>query len=339
MSDRKAVAVSLPAALSLLALVASAAPPGQDSQTWLAAGEKPAGEAAQAQAPPAKAPAEAPAAEAPPLPFHTIEGTGGCCITPMAYLVNPGRPGTVFGLPSASFTYLSAGHKNVESFAVTETFLRRLEFGYAINRFGMGTLRDDVERAAKMDIGHDSLCLHHFNLRAMLVEENSFNLPLPAITAGVHFKYNDAVRSIDNHLRGVLGSIGFARSNGTDFTLTASKTLPDVLGRPLILTAGMRNSQAAQIGYLGFGHSCATTFEGSAVYLPLDWLAVGYEFRQKSNPYDRIPGLVGDEDNWHAVSVGIIYKRMTICAGWANLGNLANSSGDCAWALQLKYEF
>jgi hypothetical protein len=304
-------------------------------ETWLAMTEKAAAKEAQ---PPQTQP-EAPPGEPPPLPFHTIEGYGGACITPMAYLVNPGKPGTIAGMPSTSFTFVQAGKKNVEVFAVTETFWRRIELGYAINRFDMGTLPSAIKKATGTDIERHDVYLHNFNVRAMLLEENSFNLPLPAVTAGAHFKYNDGIRSIDNRLSGTMTSIGFHQSNGTDYTLTASKTLPIVFGRPVILSAGLRNSQASQIGYLGFGDRCATTFEGSVVYLPLDWLAVGYEFRQKRNPYDRIANLVGGEDNWQTVVVGLIFKDWTLCVGWANLGNLANSDGTGGWAIQFKYEF
>ena len=48
-----------------------------------------------------------------------------------------------------------------------------------------------------------------------------------------------------------------------------------------------------------------------------DHIAVGYEFRQKTDPYGTIasnePGewLVGPEDNWHAVEVGYIINKRT----------------------------
>jgi hypothetical protein len=34
------------------------------------------------------------------------------------------------------------------------------------------------------------------------------------------------------------------------------------------------------VGYLGFADKRTTTFEGNVIYVPLDWLALGYEFRQ-----------------------------------------------------------
>jgi hypothetical protein len=286
---------------------------------------------------------DAPATEGPPLPFHTIEGYGGGALTPMAYLVNPGKKGDIFGLPSASFSNVIAGEKNLQSVAISETLFGRIELSYAAERFGIGTLDDDIKKATGVDIDRDAVYLHNFNVRGLLVEENSFGTKwLPALTGGVHFKVNDGIADVNRKLGGALTSIGYDEPWGVDFTLTASKTLVEkwTFNRPLILTVGGRNSDAAQLGFLGFGSQRTTTVEASAVYLPTDWLLVGYEFRQKANPYDRIPGLVGDEDNWQAVDVSwLINKNMTLTGGWGILGNVANTQEDGAWFLQFKYEF
>ena len=276
----------------------------------------------------------------PPLPPHNIEGVGGCLITPMAYLVNPGPEGTKVGLPAVSFSFMDLGHKkNVTAFAVTQTFFRRFELGYSVSRFDLGNLPNDVSNMTGFHIGRSDVYLHNFNLRAQLIEEDSFDLPLPAVTAGVHFKYNCGIRTIDNRTQGAFSAIGMERSNGVDFTLTATKTVP-VFGRPVMLTAGLRNSQAAQIGYLGFADECQTTIETGVVCLVTDWLAVGYEFRQKVNPYDKIDGLIEDEDNWHAVVVGLVLSdNLTLCAAWGCLGNMANTDASGSWGLQLKYNF
>ena len=57
----------------------------------------------------------------PPLPFHCIEGYGGGAITPMAYLVNPGAPGCVFGKPAVGLTVGNLGDKQLQAITVTET--------------------------------------------------------------------------------------------------------------------------------------------------------------------------------------------------------------------------
>jgi len=308
----------------------------EEQGTFLAAVEQAAVDADQA---PAKTAQTAAPSKPAPLPLHTIEGVGGVLITPTAYLVNPGPEGTKIGLPTASFSAVFMGQKNLQTFAVTETFLRRIEVGYAISRFHLGTLGDELKKATSRDI-RDEVYLHHFNLRGLLIEENSCGLPLPALTAGVHFKVNSGIESIDDELNGALDSIGYERSSGVDYTLTASKTLPNILGRPMIVSAGLRNSSASDIGYLGFSDHCQTTVEANAVYLLTDWMAVAYEFRQKNGPYQKLDGLVGEEDNWHTIALGfIINENLTVSAAYGHFGRMFNSREDCGWGFQLKYEF
>jgi hypothetical protein len=286
--------------------------------------------------------------KAPPLPFHSIEGYGGGAITPMAYLVNPGPQDCVFGKPAAALTVGNLGDKQLEAITVTETLWGRVELGYGADRASLGDLPSDIYESTDMDIETGSVWLHNFNVRFLLVKENTClaGLPLPAITAGVHFKYNDGIAQINNSLNNALSTIGYTANNGVDFTLTATKNFAKIAGRPLFITAGLRESEAADIGLLGFGNTYHMTFEGSVVYMPTDRLAIGFEFRQKFDPYGTItsiePGemLVGPEDNWYAVEAGfILNKHTTLCAGWGHFGNLVNSDANDSWLMQLKYEF
>jgi hypothetical protein len=311
------------------------APPGGSEETWLAAAEKVAQKEVESAAV-----AEAPPGKAPPLPFHCIEGYSGGPITPMAYLCNPGAKGAVCSTPTVSYTFLSLGEKQLHAVSVTQVFFNRLELGYAYNYFNVGTLYDDISKAG-LDMGRDHVHLHHFNVRFNLLPENSFDLPLPAVTGGVHFKYNQGIKSIDHALGGALKSIGYEKDNGVDYTLTATKMFPKLaFGRPIILTGGLRLSNAAQLGYLGFGGECNATFEGSVAYLPLDNLCLAYEFRGKNNPYNRLQELVDDEDHWQVLSASwIVNDRFTITGIYGMLGNIANARADCSLGIQVKYEF
>jgi len=304
---------------ALLSLIATTVAVGQSEDTGGGAGEKP-------------------QTEAPPLPFHTVEGYGGGAITPMAYLVNPSAEGTVWGKPAVAFSSVVLGHKNLQALTITETLFGRLELGYGLDRLGLGTLPDDIEDATTVDIDRDEVWLHNFNARFLLLKEGK----LPALTAGVHFKINDGIEDIDDTLGGALSGIDYDKDTGVDVTLTASKTLVAdwTFKRPVILTGGLRNSSAGQVGLLGFGDDRATTFEGSVAVLPTNWLLVAYEYRGKSNPYDEIPGLIEDEDDWHAVDVSwIVNSHTTLVAGWGAFGNVTNESENETWWLQAKYEF
>ncbi len=282
---------------------------------------------------------------APPLPFHTIEGVGGGAITPMAYLVNPEpiSEGALLGKPAFALSYVNFGAKNLDAITVTETIGGRIELGYAGDRLGLGTLPSDIRDATTLDIDRSHLWLHNFNARFLAIKEDTcvYGLSMPAVTTGVHFKVNDGIGNINGRLGGALSAIGYERQNGVDFTVTATKTLsPAILGRPLILTGGLRLSQAAQLGLLGFGDDYHATFEGNLVYLPCDWLIFAYEFRQKANPYDQIPGLIGDEDSWNAFDAAIVLnEHATLVAGYGLFGMCCNTRADNAWWLQLKYEF
>ena len=320
----------------------------RNQENWLAMVDS-----ADAATAPATAPADADASEehaassadrkGAPLPFHTIEGYSGGTITPLAYLCNScncGCKGKHLTPPSVSYTFLGIGSKRMHTVAVTQSFLNRIEVGYAMNHFHLGSFYDDLRKAGLKPERRDVL-LHHFNVRAKILEENSFGLPLPAISAGVHLKYNNGIKQINRRLGRALSAIGYDKHYGVDYTLTATKMFPKLAcGRPIIVTAGVRFSKAAQLGLLGFGKTCRASFEGSVIYLPTDWLVLGYEFRQKHNPYGQIPGLVGDEDNWQALSASVVVNKHLTILGVAGLcGNIANANADTTWGLQLKWEF
>jgi hypothetical protein len=284
----------------------------------------------------------------PPLPFHSIEGYGGGAITPMAYLVNPGPQDCVFGKPAAALTVGNLGDKQLQAITVTETLWGRVELGYGADRASLGDLPTDIHESTDVDIETGSVWLHNFNARFLLVKEDTClaGLPLPAITAGVHFKYNDGIAQINNALGNVMNTIGFAANNGVDFTLCATKKFAKVAGHPLFVTVGLRESEAAEIGLLGFGNTYHMTFEGNVVYMLTDHIVVGFELRQKVDPYGTIasdePGemLIGPEDNWYAIEAAyILNMHTTFCAGWGHFGNLVNSDANDSWLMQLKYEF
>ena len=304
--------------------------------------------ATESPAPPA-APDAAPAAapeKGPPLPFLTIEGVGGGAITPMAYLVNPGDECHTFGKPSAALSVVNAGEKNLDSIAVADTLFQRIEIGYAAERFGVGTLRQNVENATGLDIGTNDVWLHNFDARVLLVKENTCfaGVELPAITAGADIKYNSSIADINNRLLGTLTGIGYRNASGVDYTLTATKTIPEAFGRPVIVTAGLRLSEGADLGFLGFGNTYYATFEGNVACLLTDQLLVAYEFRQKTDPYSQVVvggnTLIGTESNWNAIDVALILnKHTTFVAGWGAFGVLADTTENGAWFLQLKHEF
>jgi len=293
----------------------------------------------------AAAPAAAGGAEAatekptkgPPLPLYTVEGTGGGLIVPMAYLVNAG-PGAG---PTGGYTFVKIGKKTIHQASITQTILGRLELGYALVTVDLGDFPRDVQKHTGVDIGFSHIVMHNFNVRGLVVPEGTCSPYMPAITGGVTFKYTPAVQEIDRRLGRGVRALGMERSNGTDFTLTASKTIPNVcFGRPVMVTGGLRFSQGAQLGLLGFGDAYRLTAEGSVCVPVTDWMAIAYEYRQKKNPYRRLGSLVGEEDSWHTLCLAfILNEHCALACGWGDFGYMINHREEGVWGFQFKYEF
>jgi len=280
----------------------------------------------------------------PPLPLHTIEGNSGVCLSSTAYLANPAESGDVFGLPSVSTTAVFLGEKDLESFAVTENLWGLVEIGYAYERFGLGDWPDDVRMAAGASV-NQHLGLHNLNFRMMTVREGDFDCPwMPAVTFGTHLKWNEGHTKLDDDLGGLLDTLGSDHSRGTEFTLVASKTVANILPRPVIVSAGIRNGDAIHTGLFGFAGERRMTFEGSVIAFLTDRLAFAAEYRQKSDLMDQFSTggyhLVKAENDWWTLCLGyVLNDNTTISGGYANLGNVANHREENAFGIQVKYEF
>jgi hypothetical protein len=288
-------------------------------------------------------PAPAPPKEPPPLPLHGIEGMGGIFATYSAYLVNPAGPGEIFGMPSAGFAYVFLGHgRHLLAPTVTATLWDRLELGYGFNYFDLGDLPLDLldDPRVGVRISDDSVNLHNFNARLLMLKEGAFGQSwLPALTAGIHYKWNTDIDNINDDLNGGLRGIGIADNDGLDFTLYASKLLT-FLPRPLLINVGMRTTQAAHLGLLGFTDDWEFLFEGNGVLFLTDRFAIGGEYRQKSSDYTPIPGLVEPEDDWWTVVAAfVVNEHLTFSGGYGNFGWVLNHRANGSWGIKAKWEF
>src|SRR4030042_1898548 len=174
----------------------------------------------------------------PPLPMHNVEGNSGVFITSTAYMANPPENGETFGLPSVSFSFAAIGEKDFESVAVTENIGGKVELGYALERLGLGDWPDDVKAYAGIHV-ENHVFLHNFNTRLMVIEEGGFDCTwIPAVTLGAHFKWNDGHNDINRQTGGLCDMLGADHDSGTDFTAVATKTISDLLPKPLIVSAG-----------------------------------------------------------------------------------------------------
>ena len=279
--------------------------------------------------------------EPPPLPFHAAEGVGGLWLTHSACLVNPPEKGKVFGSPSVGGMFVDLGHeKHLEIFTMTETLWGRVELGYGFIRASLGDLPQKIEQATTVAISDQSICLHNFNMRVAILQEGAFNKQwMPALTAGIHYKYNSEISDIDDELFGTLGTIGIKDNDGLDFTLYATKMLSG-LPRPVMINAGIRSTKGAHVGLLGFTDKRKIVGEASIAVFITNRFIMATEYRQKPNEYEAIPGLIKEEEDWWSVICGyIINDRMTIGGGYGHFGGLLNHEANSIWGVALKYEF
>jgi len=286
-------------------------------------------------------PEEKPECAAPPLPPHSIEGPGGIFVTPVAYLVNPGERGRPIGMPALGVTYAMLRDKDFFAATFSVTLVNRVELSYAFNNLQLGDLRRDIRRKTGLDADYSHVQLHHFNLRVNLVPEGAFEQTwMPAVTAGIHFKYNKHVDSLNHRLGGVLHMIGVDDNSGVDYTLVATKMITDLLPRPLLLTAGVRRTKACHIGLLGFSNHYSTQAELSFAQFITDRLMLVGEYRSKPDKLDEMPGLVEEEDDWWTLAFCyILNNSSTLSFGYFNPGAVLNEDVNNGWACRLMYEF
>jgi len=274
-----------------------------------------------------------------PLPLHQIEGNGGVFSTLCAYLVNPPRNGEPVGRPSAGFVFVHLGSgRDLEAITVTETPWQRLELGYGYDHLNLGDLPTAIVAGGGPRIA-DSVTMHNANARLQVLREEEFGQKwLPALTAGIHYKYNDGIESINHTLGNLMYQHGITDNEGLDFTLYGSKML-GFLPRPVLLNLGGRATKGAQLGLLGFTGEYSFVFEGSVVVLVTDNILLAAEYKEKPRDFSAM-GPVGREDDWWTVDAGyIVNKHMTLAAGYGHFGTVANHTANGVWGLAVKWEF
>ena len=280
-----------------------------------------------------------------PLPLHQIEGSGGIFSTLSAYIVNPPRDGEPVGRPSVGFAHVSLGYdKNLEALTITESPLKRLELGYGWDYLGLGDLPQALRNAGIVNYHQDQVQLHNFNVRYQILKEGEFDQKwLPALTAGVHYKYNATYNDVNSQLDGTLKAIGVSQNDGVDFTLYASKMFTQ-LPRPVLLELGGRATEGVWNGLLGFTDSYNFLFEGNAVVFVTSNLALAAEYKQRATDYKTVSvgttSLIGKASDWWTIDAAyVVNKHLTLAVGYGHFGTVLNNTADGVWGVTTKWEF
>jgi len=274
---------------------------------------------------------------------HTIEGVAGGVLVPTAYLMNPGPKDEPFGMPAISTTFIGmCGRKNLLTMSVSETFWGRLELSYALGRMDTGNLNHVVKKTINNYLEDRNIYMHMLNARFLLIEENSWDIPVPAVTVGAHFKCNDSISDINSRLGIPLDVMGYDDHHGMEYTVMATKTMQFDPIPPIEVSVGLRNTRASNIGYLGFADECKTLLELGVTMYATDWLSVRYEFRRKEKALGDAPvgGMLEGEENWHGINVAMEpIDNLSINVGVGFFGDVANQKDAVGPSVSLAYAF
>ena len=271
-----------------------------------------------------------------PIPLIDIEGNGGILTTESAYIVNPPRNGEPVGRPAVNADYVYMGHSmDLVPVGITWSPYKMIELGYGWEHMSLGDL------PSKLSVPTRSVELHNANLRFQFIQENEWGQKwLPAITFGVHYKYNDGITQLNKEVGYALSTVAHVgNDNGTDFTLTASKLITN-LGRPVLIQAGGRETEAVWDGLGGFTNKYNLEFEGNVDVLVTDNLILGVEYKQMPRDYQPIANLYTKEDDWYTAEAAyIINKNWTVAVAYLHLGNVLNHQANGTFGFTTKWEF
>jgi len=188
----------------------------------------------------------------------------------------------------------------------------RVEFSYAEQRFEVPALNTDIEQ---------SITGAKIRLYGDIVYSK-----WPQLSLGVQHKSLD-----DGSIANLLGA---KDTSGTDVYLAASKLhLGALAGYNWFWNTTFRYSDANQLGLLGFGGPDSDKellFEASTAVFLTHQIAVGVEYREKSN------NLGLGEQDWQDVFVAWFpNKYVSVTAAWLDLGSIAGAEDQTGWYLSV----
>lgn len=188
----------------------------------------------------------------------------------------------------------------------------RVELSYTEQRFEVPALNTDIEQ---------SIAGAKLRLYGDIVYSK-----WPQLSLGVQHKSLD-----DGSIANLLGA---KDTSGTDIYLAASKLhLGALAGYNWFWNTTFRYSDANQLGLLGFGGPDSDKellFEASTAVFLTHQIAVGVEYREKSN------NLGLGEQDWQDVFVAWFpNKHVSVTAAWLDLGSIAGAEDQTGWYLSV----
>ena len=163
------------------------------------------------------------------------EGPTGVFVTPLAYVA--ASPAKGLGKPVVGYHFLAAGPVigDFSTTSVTVGFANRFEAGYTAETHAAGST------PSLSPLWKNDFSIVH--AKAVLLPENYGKNPaIPSISAGVIYRFND--RDVGN------GANGQSTQNA-DLYVVATKLIPQTKKVPVLLSAGLRGTNASLWGLGG----------------------------------------------------------------------------------------
>lgn len=254
----------------------------------------------------------------------TIEGAGGGGLVPWALI---GGYGTRNELGfNAYATGVDTKDFTLASYGAAVNVGNRVEVSLARQNFNLREVGNALALGNRYTISQTIIGAKVRLFGDAILEQDSI---LPQVAVGAQYKINDDATVVG-------GALGLDRKS-VDFYASATKL---ILSKSLLLNATVRLTKANQYGILGFGglggqqQDYAAQFEGSAAYLLSRKLAVGGEYRTKSN---RLEGALGgstfrEEDAWDVFAAYALNRNISLTVAYARLGQIALRRQDGAYA-------
>ncbi|ETJ47769.1 DUF3034 family protein [Pseudoalteromonas agarivorans] len=239
-----------------------------------------------------------------------IEGSGGGGIVPWAQLAGYASEDefSVNGFCSRA----DVTDYTLDVCGAQVNLFNRVELSYAQQRFDVPALDTEIEQ---------SITGAKIRLYGDIVYSD-----WPQLSVGIQHK------SLDDGAVATL--VGAQDTSGTDYYLAASKLhLGAVGGLNWFWNVTTRYSEANQLGLLGYGGAnddAKILFEGSTAVFLSRSVAVGIEYRQKSNNLN-----LGEQD-WKDLFVAWMpNKHVSVTAAYLDLGSIAGTSDQTGWYLSV----
>jgi hypothetical protein len=247
-----------------------------------------------------------------------IEGSAGGGLTPWALIAGLDTNDQIGG--SVACTQVAPQDFRLDSCGLAIGIDDRVEFSADQLRLNLGSavpgqsIRLDVF-GAKVRLFGDAL-----------LDQNHW---WPQIALGVQWKHNEDFNLVPK-------ALGATRASGLDVYLSGTKIwLDGPFDHTWLADVTLRASEANQIGLLGFGGDLGgyhLLAEGSLGVFLTDHVVLGGEYRQKPNNLSTFR-----EEDWQDVFVAYFpVKNLSITAAFANLGNIANRSGQRGYYVSLQ---